>query len=210
MTCQPSSHHIEQLASLGPEICRTLTHFEFVHQDIDAWDGKDANKLTDDAATRLARMCPRLRVVQLRGAHASRLTDAAATAFLANCPALTSLEITGENHNVRHLFLEAFFDALREHPGWAPKLKTLRIAESGGMSNSRGSWMRAMRTLSRERETLLVQLVGLSRVKKRGDLELVPAEYNFRKGRKFDKWDRCGPSQGPIPRGRVAKSRAGW
>ena len=205
MTCQPSSHHIEQLASLGPEICRTLTHFEFVHQDIDAWDGKDANNLTDDAATRLARMCPSLRVIQLRGAHASRLTDAAATAFLANCPALTSLEITGENHNVRHLFLETFFDALREHPGWAPKLKTLRIAESGGMGNGRGSWMRAMRALSRERETLLVQLVALSRVKKGRDLELKTYEYNFRKGKKVDKLNRWDPSQGPIPRG-----RAGW
>ncbi|KAK4118020.1 hypothetical protein N657DRAFT_629069 [Parathielavia appendiculata] len=174
-----TDQHIEQLASLGPSICRNLTHFEFSYSDV-SYTAHNANKLTDDAAARLARMCPSLRVVQLQGADADRLTDATVTAFLANCPNLTSIEITGER--AAGAIKEAFFDALREHPNWAPKLKTLRIPGCGSLAHQ-GRWMKAMRALSRERETLVIELVSVSQVKKWGDWELETFQDKYRKGK---------------------------
>ena len=179
ITCQSSSQHIEQLASSEPSTCPNLTHFEFSYSDV-SYTAHNANKLTDDAAARLARMCPSLRVVQLQGADASRLTDATLTAFLANCPNLISIEITGDR--AAGAVKEAFFDALREHPGWAPKLKTLRIPECGGLPHQ-NKWMKAMRALSRERETLLIELVSVQQAKKWGDWELETFREKYRKGK---------------------------
>ncbi|KAK5989265.1 hypothetical protein PT974_10774 [Cladobotryum mycophilum] len=160
----------------------------FVLTDDVSYDAHNANELTDDATVRLARMCPSLRVVKLQGVDASRLTDTTLIAFLSNCVDLTSIEITG--YKAAGTIKEASFDALREHPSWAPKLRTLRIPECGYAAHKdKNKWMKAMRALSRERETLLIEVVSMSQVKKWGDWELETLLLDkYRKGKVQRPW----------------------
>lgn len=88
LTPGTSRRHVDQLSGLGPGIRPRLTHFEFTLSDV-SYTAHNANELTDDAAIRLARLFPSLRVVKLQGADHTRLTDATLIAFLSNCPHLT-------------------------------------------------------------------------------------------------------------------------
>ncbi|KJZ70663.1 hypothetical protein HIM_09936 [Hirsutella minnesotensis 3608] len=181
-----TDQHVEQLISLGSSICASLTHFEFLLSDV-SYTAHNENKLTEAATTQLARMCPSLRVVKLQGAHASRLTDATLVGFLSNCPNLTSVEVSGLE--AAGTIKEVSFDALREHPAWAPKLKTLRIPNCGYRTQKdEASWMKAMRALSRERDTLLIEVASVSQVKKWGDWELETFVDKYRKGKVQRPW----------------------
>lgn len=132
-------------------------------------------------------MCPSLRFVKLQGAHASRLTDATLVGFLSNCPNLTSVEVSGLK--AAGTIKEDSFDALREHPAWAPKLKTLRIPNCGYRTQKdEASWMKAMRALSRERDTLLIEVASVSQVKEWGDWELETFVDKYRKGKVQRPW----------------------
>ncbi|KAF4581096.1 antagonist of mitotic exit network domain protein [Ophiocordyceps camponoti-floridani] len=152
----------------------------FRFQDV-GYQAHNENQMTDAAATQLARVCPKLRVVKLQGAQSSRLTDASLIGFLSNCPYLSSLEISGLRD--QGIVKDSSFDALRENPTWAPKLKTLRIPRCGdGTYKGRTSYMKAMRALTREREKLVVELVNVSQRKKWGDWELEESHERYRKG----------------------------
>ncbi|KAJ6436476.1 pol-like protein [Purpureocillium lavendulum] len=159
----------------------SLTHFEFSLSDV-SYAAHNQNKLTDAATLQLARICPNLRVVKLQGAQASRLTDDALIGFLSNCSNLTSVEVSG--HEAAGTITEASFDALREHPAWAPKLKTLRIPRCEYLARKdEARWMKAMRALSRERDTLLIEVVSVWQVKKWGDWELETSLDKYRRGK---------------------------
>ncbi|GJN86224.1 hypothetical protein PLIIFM63780_009803 [Purpureocillium lilacinum] len=181
LTPGTSSRHADQLSGLGPGIRPRLTHFEFTLSDV-SYTAHNANELTDDAAIRLARLFPSLRVVKLQGADHTRLTDATLIAFLSNCPHLTFIEVSGLK--AAGAIHDSSFDALRRHPSWAPKLKTLRVSPCWESTRKdEDQWMKAMRALSKERQSLLVEIVRVSETKKRGDWELETYGERYRRGR---------------------------
>ncbi|PHH75243.1 hypothetical protein CDD80_2522 [Ophiocordyceps camponoti-rufipedis] len=149
-----TDQHVEQLTTLRPAVCSQLTHFlyNFGQTDLEPPTG---NELNDAAATQLALMCPKLRVLRLKKADAARLTDAALISFFSNCPDLIEVDVSGPRTDC--IVTEDSFDALLTHPDWAPQLKKFRIPAVPGHSRSH-SWMRAMQALSRRRGRLVIAL----------------------------------------------------
>ena len=153
-------------------------YFEFTYGDV-SYDSKDMNKvtITNEDITRLAKMCPNLRVVHLPGAES--LSDDAVQAFLQFCPHLSDLEMTSRSRGDGVKLDGTCLVMLRENPNWVPKLKKLRLATQ----NDRKDFMKAMRALSKERIKLRIQLVSTSECKKWGDWELEVYHQEYRKGR---------------------------
>jgi hypothetical protein len=133
--------------------------------------------VTNEDVIRLARMCPNLRFVQLQGAES--LSDDAVQALFQFCPGLSHLEITGKSRSDSVKLDGTCLAMLGENSNWAPKLKTLRLADQ----SNKKDFMKAMRALSKKRIKLLIQLVHTSESKKWGDWELEVSHQAYRKGR---------------------------
>ncbi|KAL1871760.1 hypothetical protein Plec18167_006910 [Paecilomyces lecythidis] len=174
--------HINELTLMGPRICKSLTHFEFLFDDV-SYDAKNsAEELTDKAIIHLAELCPNLRFVQLQGT--SGLQDITLEALFNNCANISHVELTTHSRHGNSRLDGSALDKLREHPHWGTKLKKLRLPSQDTRCDGRDSFTRAVRALTKERNKLLVQLVSVSEVKKWGDWELEVYHTNFRKGRK--------------------------
>ncbi|KAG8424729.1 hypothetical protein J3458_001500 [Metarhizium acridum] len=135
---------------------------------------------------RLARMCPSLRFVRLQGFR-KNLSDAIFIAFLSNCPNLNYLELAGPGA-AKGTISQASFDALLEHPNWAPKLKTLLIPPFDEHISVKYEKcrMKAMRAVSKERA---IELTSLMYDKKWGDWKLdEPMQQKYLKGRLVSRW----------------------
>ena len=154
----------------------------FTFDDVSRGAHNDAKGVTDEAVIRLAHLCPNLKYVQLQGT--SGLGDSSLTAFFQHCPKLLQLEITEFSSGSMSTLRGTAFDALRENPDWAPKLKKLRVASPEDAQVSDRQLMKPMRALSKEREKLLIQLVTVRESKKWGDWELEVMWYDYRNGRK--------------------------
>ncbi|CAG9988091.1 unnamed protein product [Clonostachys byssicola] len=172
--------HINELISLGPHICRNLTHFEFGYSDVNYGAKNSAEELTDEAVIRLVELCPKLRRMQLQGT--SGLKDITLEAIFEYCPNISYVEITTASRGGFNGLNGSALDTLREHPDWGTKLKTLRLPKPDSCSG-RDPLTRAVRALTKERNKLSVQLVSVSERKKWGDWELEIYHALFRKGR---------------------------
>ncbi|KAL9634325.1 MAG: hypothetical protein Q9204_003043 [Flavoplaca sp. TL-2023a] len=172
--------HIDQLLTTGPRICENLTEFVFNYADVSYGARDSAHSLTDEAVARLAKVCPKLQKVQLQGTK--DLTDEALTAFLRYCLNLTSLEIT-ESTNSSCAFSGAALETLQLQPDRLPKLKKLILPQRLEQDTR---FMKAMRSLTKARTGLTVQLVSLHEFKKHGDWEVDKRSYTYKKGRKQD------------------------
>ncbi|KAL8893887.1 MAG: hypothetical protein Q9192_004826 [Flavoplaca navasiana] len=160
------------------KICENLTGFVFEYADVSYGARDSAHSLTDEAVARLAKACPKLQKVQLQGTK--DLTDVALTAFLRYCLNLTSLEIT-ESTDSSCAFTGAALETLQLESGRLPKLKKLILPQR---SERDTRFMKAMRSLTKARTGLTVQLVSLHRFKKHGDWEVDKKSYTYKKGRK--------------------------
>lgn len=74
------SKHIDDLASLGPRVCQSFTHFEFNYEDV-SYESKNEQivSITNADALRLAKKRPHLKKVKIQGT--ANLTDHAVHAF---------------------------------------------------------------------------------------------------------------------------------
>jgi hypothetical protein len=178
----PSSQHIYELTSVGPRLCRSLTHFEFHFEDVSYDAENSAQELSDQAVIHLTKLCPKLRFVQLQGT--SGLQDITLEALFKNCADISYVEITTHTRDGNSRLDGSALDQLREHPRWGTKLKLLRLPNQDTKCDGRDSLTGAVRALTKERDKLLVQLVSVSELKKWGDWELEVWHTNFRKGRK--------------------------
>lgn len=176
------SAHIDELLSFGPRLCSSLVHFQFKYENV-SYNAKNEAKVTTDDLIRLAKACTNFRFVQLQGISAS-VSDYGVQAFFQNCPDLTHLEISGSSRGANVKLDGTCLAMLREHTDWVPKLKTLRLDDK----DNRVGFMKAMRTLSKERIKLLIQLVSVSECKKWGDWELEVYHQDYRKGRKCSRF----------------------
>ena len=179
-TLTHSSNHIDQILALGPKVCGNLTDFIFNYGDVSYNAHNTAKSLTDETVIRLAEACPKLKKVQLQGVQ--QLTDDAVLAFFRSCPNLTTLEITGSSGNLE--FSEAIFETLQAEPDWLPKLKKLIIPQNYDSKR----FEKAMRSVSKERVGLTIQLVSVVEGKKWGDWELEKASTTWKKGREQKRW----------------------
>ncbi|KAF4448627.1 hypothetical protein FALBO_16775 [Fusarium albosuccineum] len=168
--------HIDDILTLGPVVRKKLTHFIFEYRDV-SYDAKNgAGDLTNEAVVRLSNACPSLKVIQLQDAY--KLNDDGVIALLKNCPNLVSLEVSpGSSGGVK--VSERLFNELRENPEWAPKLKKLIVRNN----SEDKTYMKAMRAMTRERQTLTVTLLSRSEYKKWGDWELDETAFDYKKGR---------------------------
>ncbi|CAH0030986.1 unnamed protein product [Clonostachys rhizophaga] len=173
--------HINKLISVGPHICRNLTHFTFDYRDVSYGAKNSASDLTDEAVVRLVKLCPKLRCMQLQGA--SGLTDITLEAIFRHCPDISYVELTTTHGGCGKKGLNgSALQMLREHPDWGTKLKTLRFPDQG--YDGRNPLTRAVRALTKERDMLSVELVSVLEYKKWGDWELEVRHDVFRNGRK--------------------------
>ncbi|KAL8838853.1 MAG: hypothetical protein Q9170_001975 [Blastenia crenularia] len=173
-----TNKHIDQLLALGPRVCGSLTDFIFNYTDV-SYDARDsASSLTGEAVIRLAEACPKLKKVQLQGANG--LTEAVLTAFFRYCADLTSLEIT-KSTSTSPGFTGAALEALRLEPERLPKLKKLILPQS---AEKNLKFMTAMRSLTKARPGLTVQLVSMLERKQWGDFVLEKISDTYKKGRK--------------------------
>lgn len=177
-----SSQHINELTSIGLRLCHSLTRFEFHFDDVSYVAKNSAQELTDEAVIHLAKSCPNLRFVQLQGT--SGLQDIALEALFDNCADISYIEVTTHSRYGISRLDGSALDKLREHPHWGTKLKKLRLPNQDASFDGPDSLTRAVRALTKTRDKLLVQLVGVSECKKWGDWELEVWHTNFRKGRK--------------------------
>ena len=104
-----SSDHVHEIVSLGSNVCRKLTDFVFIYDDVSYCARNSASSLTNETVVRLARACPNLKRLQLQ--HACSLTDESLLAFFEYCSSLSSLEVTGDH--ARPTFSGSALDALR-------------------------------------------------------------------------------------------------
>ncbi|KAM5353559.1 hypothetical protein ACJ41O_000209 [Fusarium nematophilum] len=163
---------------MGSTVCEKLWQFIFSYWDVSYTAKNTAKDVTDDAAIRLAKACPNLRKVQLQGIE--KVGEGAMRALFENCPNLTSLEITcTTNSGIWKPMSGETLDALRENPGWAPKLKNLIVSER----EDNKVFMKAMRALGKARPRLTVTLVSKLEYKKWGDYEIEVMKTNYKKGR---------------------------
>lgn len=177
LTSPRSSDHIDDILGLGSPICEKIVHFIFEYKDVGYGARNNAESLTNEAVARLGESCPNLKVVQLQAT--SRVTDDGLLSFFENCPNLTSVELTGTSRGSWDQLSGRALDQLREHPEWAPKLKQLILGE--GEDNK--LFMKAMRSLTKERPGLTVTLLQRHEVKKWGDWELEETKMVYKKGR---------------------------
>jgi hypothetical protein len=56
-----------ELISVGPHLCRNLTHFTFHFDDVTYGAKNSAQELTDEAMIHFVKLCPNLRSMQLQG-----------------------------------------------------------------------------------------------------------------------------------------------
>ncbi|KAI4252690.1 MAG: hypothetical protein L6R42_007869, partial [Xanthoria sp. 1 TBL-2021] len=159
------------------KICGNLTAFIFNYDDVSYGARNSASSLTDEAVVRLAKACPKLKKVQLQGA--TSLTEEALTAFSRYCANLTSLEIT-KSRGTSSKFSGAALEALQLEPDRLPQLKKLILTKP---SERNTRFMKAMRSLTRDRTELTIQLVNMYEYKKWGDWELEKMSYTYKKGR---------------------------
>lgn len=171
------SKHIDQLLASEPRICGNLTGFIFNYEDVSYGARNSASSLTDEAVVRLAKACPKLKKVQLQGA--TSLTEEALTAFSRYCANLTSLEIT-KSRDISFEFSGAALEALQLEQDRLPQLKKLILTKP---SERNTRFMKAMRSLTRDRTELTIQLVKMYEFKKWGDWELEKMSYTYKKGR---------------------------
>lgn len=163
--------------ALSPKVCENLTDFIFKYEDVSYSARNGASSLTDTAVVRLAKACPKLKKVQLQGA--SSLTEESLKAFSQYCTKLTSLEITKSVKDGQE-FTGVTLEALQSEPDRLPGLKKLILSKP---SEGNTRFMKAMRSLTKERAQLAVQLVSISERKKWGDWELEKYSHTYRKGR---------------------------
>ncbi|KAJ4175737.1 hypothetical protein NW759_017268 [Fusarium solani] len=169
--------HIDDILALGSPICEKIVHFIFEYKDVGYGARNNAESLTNEAVARLGESCPNLKIVQLQAT--SRVTDDGLLSFFENCPNLTSVELTGTSRGNWDQLSGRALDQLREHPEWAPKLKKLILGE--GEDNK--LFMKAMRSLTKERPGLTVTLLQQHEIKKWGDWELEETKMVYKKGR---------------------------
>ncbi|KFA70542.1 hypothetical protein S40285_09353 [Stachybotrys chlorohalonatus IBT 40285] len=153
---------------------------EFVlteYEDVGYGARNNAESLTNGAVVRLGKSCHNLKTVQLQAT--SRVTDDGLLGFFENCPNLTSVELTGTSRGSGDKLSGRALDQLCEHPEWVPKLKKLILGE--GEHNK--LFMKAMRSLTKERPGLTVTLLQRHEVKKWGDWELEETKIEYKKGR---------------------------
>ncbi|KAF5021028.1 hypothetical protein F66182_6959 [Fusarium sp. NRRL 66182] len=172
-----TDNHINDILALGNPICAKIVQFIFQYQDVSYTAHNSAMSLTNEAVVRLGQSCPNLKKVQLQAT--SRVTDVGLLGFLENCPKLVSVELTGTVGSTWTGLSGEALDQLREHPEWVPKLKNLILGE-----NDRNTpFMKAMRSLTKDRLGLTVTLLERSQVKKWGDWELEKMTKTYKKGR---------------------------
>ncbi|KAH6871895.1 hypothetical protein B0T10DRAFT_522708 [Thelonectria olida] len=169
--------HIDDILALGSPICEKIVQFIFIYEDIGYGARNNAESLTNEAVVRLGKSCPNLKKVQLQAT--SRVTDDGLLGLFENCPNLTWVELTGTSRGSRDKLSGRALDELRDHPEWVPKLKKLILGE--GEQNK--LFMKAMRSLSKERPGLAVTLLQRHEVKKWGDWELEETKIEYKKGR---------------------------
>ena len=156
-----------------------MTEIIFQYVNVNYAAHNDAKTLTDPVIINLAAACPKLKKIELPGT--ALLTDASPTAFFDSCPNLTQLTMTAASRNNLVLTGSAL-TSLLENPQYVPKLKKLRIAHS----SIRG-FMKAVKDLTRGRETLTVELVKVTEKKNWGDWDMLVEEQMYKKGRKVPK-----------------------
>jgi hypothetical protein len=104
--------------------------------------------------------------------------------LLENCSSLTSVEITGTSRGSWHGLAGKALIELRENPQWVPKLRKLVLGER----ENNNPFMKAMRSLTKERTGLTVTLLQRHEVKKGGDWELEEIKTHYKKGRILSIW----------------------
>ncbi|KAH7303857.1 hypothetical protein B0I35DRAFT_446123 [Stachybotrys elegans] len=174
-------HHIDQLLSLGPLVCRGLASFQFIYVTVACVADNNAVSLTDNALVRLASACPNLVNVQIPGT--AGLGDASLHAFLARCPKLKVLEISDCTWGASSKLTPLAFEKFRENRHWAPRLKSLRVSKS-----TNKCVLRAVKALSRRRPALSIRLVEMSEVIKWGDWEIEEWDTLFQRGKEERGW----------------------
>lgn len=185
-----TSEHINELISKGPRLCHSLTHFEFNFPDVSFTANNSAEEVTDEAIIHLAKSCPNLRFVQLQGTLG--LHGPSLEALFDNCADIEHIELTRHLGNAAGQLDGSALDKLRANPHWGTNLKMLRLPDHCE------SLKKAVCALTKERKTLLVQLVSVS-VQDMGGLGAPGPCYQLlqRKGTE-EKIDDCS-SRGAHP-----------
>lgn len=179
LTSPRSSDHINDILALGSPICDKMVQFIFKYVDVGYGAQNNAESLTNEAVVRLGQSCPNLKKVQLQAT--SHVTDDGLLSFSENCPNLISVELTGASRGSWDGLSGRALDQLREHPEWVPKLKKLILGEE----EDNKPFMKAMRSLTKERPGLTVTLLQRDEAKKWGDWVLEETKTAYKKGRRL-------------------------
>lgn len=172
---------------LSRQVREKIWQFIFNFSDVSYTAKNGARDLTNEAVIRLAKGLPNLRTVSLPSAN--KVGDAGFLSLISNCQDLRLLEITPcstSSCGLAKITAKAF-DEFCEHPEWAPGLKQIIITND----EQNKEFMKSMRALSKQREKLVVTLLGRSEEKKWGDFEITTTPEHFMKGRK------CSPEKTP-------------
>ncbi|RFN46295.1 hypothetical protein FIE12Z_9449 [Fusarium flagelliforme] len=173
-----TDEHIEDIAVLARPVREKITQLSFRYSDV-SYDAKnDARAVTNQGALRLTKILPNLKVLKLQGT--AEITDEGIAAFLKNLSSLQMLEVTG-TIGMSNKPSGRVFDEFRQHPEWAPDLRSLAVKDN----ESDKVFMKSMREMSKLRPSLIVSLVSRSQEKKWGDWELTSTTKDFGNGRKM-------------------------
>ncbi|KAM7221036.1 hypothetical protein V8F06_003598 [Rhypophila decipiens] len=183
--------HILTILAFGPRVCKKLLSFTFAHEDFSYNANNDALEVHGSSLVALARACPSLREFTIQGV--SLLDDECLLALYRHCPRLEFIEIRSYDGGDRQAcaFTETAFTALRDNPDWMPKLKNLRLSfGSFGLDEKadKGPQMKAMREVTRLRETLVVTRVRAKEHRRRNELDNEAKEEHWTKSRKRERW----------------------
>jgi hypothetical protein len=105
----------------------------------------------------------------------SGLGDEALLSLLENCPELNYVELISAGRG-GNMFSNVAFENIQDHPEWVPKFKKLRL--------SARTFAKPLKELSKERPTLVLELVTTSEEKKWGDWELEERFVTYKAGKK--------------------------
>ncbi|KAF5611719.1 uncharacterized protein FSUBG_2156 [Fusarium subglutinans] len=179
--------HIDDILVLSRQVREKIWQFIFDFSDVSYTAKNGARDLTNEAVIRLAKGLPNLRTVSLPSAN--QVGDAGFLGLISNCPDLRLLEITPSSTNSYTLtkITAKAFDEICEHPEWAPGLKQIVITND----ENNKEFMKSMRAMSKQREKMVVTLLGRDEEKKWGDWEITTSPEHFMKGRK------CEPEKTP-------------
>jgi len=119
-----------------------------------------------------------LKVLKPQGT--AEITDEGIAAFLKNLSSLQILEVTG-TIGMSETPSGKLFDEFRQHPEWAPDLRSLSVKDN----ESDKVFMKSMREMSKSRPGVTVSLVDKSEEKKEGDWRLTSTTKDFLNGQKI-------------------------